>query len=110
MGDFGREKIVAGSARRFRDAAAEFAALAVLAHVAANREVPILAPQRLEQTGGGSNPRIERLVNAMFFENVGRNERQLVNRPSEFRCHASRSNGCEANSGGCGRNLPRAIG
>jgi hypothetical protein len=46
----------------------------------------------------------------MFFENVGRNERELVNGRSEFRGHASRSSGHEANSGGGGRNLPRAIG
>jgi hypothetical protein len=31
----------------------------------------------------------------MFLENVGRDERQLVNGLSEFRGHASRSNGHE---------------
>ena len=46
----------------------------------------------------------------MFLENVGRDERQLVNGLSEFRGHASRSNGHEADSGGGGRNLQRAIG
>jgi hypothetical protein len=42
----------------------------------------------------------------MFLENVGRDERELVNGLSEFRGHASRSNGHEANSGGGARNLP----
>ena len=72
--------------------------------------LPVFAPQRLKQAGGGSKARIERLVDAMFLENVCRDERQLVNGLSEFRGHASRSNGHEANSGGGGRNLPRAIG
>ena len=67
-------------------------------------------PERLEHAGGGPEPRVERLVDAMFFENVGRNERQVVNGLSEFRGHASRSNGHEANSDDGGRNLPRVIG
>ena len=75
MANFGREKIAASPARRFRDAAAEFAALAVLADVAADGEVPVFAPERLEQPRGGPKPRIERLVDAMFLEDVGRNER-----------------------------------
>jgi hypothetical protein len=37
MGDLGREEIAPGPARRFRNAAAEFAALAVLAEIAAER-------------------------------------------------------------------------
>ena len=110
MGDLGREEIAASLARRFRDAAAEFAALAVLADIAADRQFPVFAPERLEQAGGGPEPRIERFVDAMFFEDVGRDERQLVNGLSEFGGHASRSNGYEANSVGGGRNLQLAIG
>jgi hypothetical protein len=91
--------------RRFGNPAAEFAALAVLVDIAPDRQGLVFAPQRLEQTGGGPEPRIERLVDVMFFENVCRDERQLVNRPSEFRGHASRSNEHEANSGDGGRNL-----
>jgi hypothetical protein len=75
MGDLGREEIAACPTRRFRDAAAEFAALAVLADIAANRQAPVFAPERLEQTGCRPEPRIERLVDVMFFENVGRDER-----------------------------------
>ena len=41
----------------------------------------------------------------MFFEDVGRDERQLVNGLSEFGGHASCSNGHEANSGDSGRNF-----
>jgi hypothetical protein len=59
--------------------AAEFAALAVLADVAADRQVAVLAPKRLKQAGGGAEPRIERFVDALFFENVCRDQRQLVN-------------------------------
>src|ERR1700720_4876087 len=66
---------------------------------------PVFAPERLKQTRGGAEPRIGRLVDAMFFENVGRDERELVNGFTEFRGHASRSNGHEANSGDGGRNL-----
>jgi hypothetical protein len=44
----------------------------------------------------------------MFFEDVCRDERQLVNGLSEFRGHALRSDGHEANSGDGGRNLQRA--
>jgi hypothetical protein len=54
--------------------------------------------------------RIERFVDAMFFEDICRDEWQLANGLSEFRGHASRSNGHEADSSGIGRNLPRAIG
>jgi hypothetical protein len=36
---------------------------------------PVLAPERLEQTRGGPEPRIERLMEAMFFENGCRNQR-----------------------------------
>ena len=50
---------------------------------------------------------VERLMDAMFLENVGRDERQLVNGLSEFRCHASRSNGHEADSGDGRGNLQR---
>jgi len=71
----------------------------LLARSRGKANLPAFAPQRLKQAGGGSEPRINRLVDAMFFENVGRDERQLVNGPSEFRGHASRSNGHEANSG-----------
>ena len=109
VGDLGREEIAASFARRFRDAAAEFAALAVFADIVADRQVAIFAPERLEQTGGGSEPRIERLVNVMFLEDGCRDEWQLMNGLSEFGGHASRSNGYEANSGDGGRNLPRAI-
>src|ERR1700720_4180138 len=70
---------------------------------------PVFAPERLKQTRGGAEPRIGRLVDAMFFENVGRDERQLVNGFTEFRAHASRSNGHEANSGDSRGNLQRAI-
>src|ERR1700730_1463547 len=104
MGDLGREEIAASPARRLRDAAAEFAALAVLVDIAADGEVAIFAPERLEQAGGRPEPRIERLVDAMFLENVWRDERQLVNGLTEFRDHASRSNGHEADSGDGGRN------
>ena len=110
MGDLGGEEIAASLARGMRDAAAEIAALAVLVDVAADREVPVLAPERLEQTRGRPEPRIERLVNAVFFEDVGRDKRQLVNGLSVFRGHASRSNGHEANSRGVGRNLHHAVG
>jgi hypothetical protein len=75
---------------------------------AADREAPLFPPQRLKQTGGGPKPRIERLVDVMFFENVGRDERQVVNGLTEFRGHASRSVGHGANSGSGGRNLPRS--
>jgi hypothetical protein len=75
MGDLGREEVAACPARRFRNAAAEFAAFAVLADIAADRQVPVFAPERLKQTGGGPDPRIERLVNVMFLEDVGRDER-----------------------------------
>jgi hypothetical protein len=86
----------------------EFAAFAVFADIAADGQIAIHAPQRLEQTGGRAEPRIERFVDAMFLENVGRDERQLVNGRSEFRGHASRSNGHEANSGDSSGNLQRA--
>jgi hypothetical protein len=58
----------------------------------------------------GDLGRIERFVDAMFLENVGRDERQLVNGLSELRGHASRSYGHEADLGGGGRNLGYAIG
>jgi hypothetical protein len=57
---------------------------------------------------GGRLPepeRVERFVDAMFLEDVGRDERQVVKGLSEFRGHASRSNGHEANSGNGDRNL-----
>ena len=174
MGDLRCEEISACFTCRLSDAATEFAAFAVRADVAADREGPVFAPQRLEQTRGGPEPRVERLVDAMFLEDRGRDvipgdivfartgattgksflvrqavnafkrhlpsaapvnlvtekdgqgrvyvstyptmmnliddtaegkrrfgvglERQLVNRLSEFRGHASRSNGHEANS------------
>jgi len=43
MGDLGREEIAACPSRRFRDAATEFAALAVLADIATDRQVPVFA-------------------------------------------------------------------
>jgi hypothetical protein len=52
-----------------------------------------------------TEPRIERLMGAMFFEDAGRDERQLLNGLSEFGGHASRSNGYEVNSNGGARNL-----
>ena len=68
MGDLGREEITASPACRFRDAAAEFAALAVLADIVADGQVPVFAPERLKQTGGRPEPGIERFVDAMFLE------------------------------------------
>jgi hypothetical protein len=47
MGDLGREEIAAGFARRLRDAAAEFAAFAVLAEMAADKEASLFPPQAL---------------------------------------------------------------
>ena len=52
MSDLGGEEIAPGFACRLRDAAAEFAPLAVLVDIAADRQVPVFAPERLEQTGG----------------------------------------------------------
>jgi hypothetical protein len=49
-------------------------------------------------------------VHLVFMADIGWDERQVVNGLSEFRGHASRSNGREANSGGGERNLPRTIG
>jgi hypothetical protein len=72
MGDLGGEEITACFTCRLRDAAPEFAALAVLVDVAADRQVSVFAPERLEQPRGRPEPRIERLVNAVFLENVGR--------------------------------------
>jgi hypothetical protein len=106
MEDLRREEVTPGRACRLRDATAEFAALAGLVDIAADRQASVFAPERLEQTGGGPKPRIERFVDVMFLENVGRDERELVNGLSEFRGHASRSNGHEADSGGGARNLP----
>src|ERR1019366_10465739 len=60
--------------------------------------------------GGGPEPRIERLVNVMFLENICRDERQVVDVLSELGGHASRSNGHGANSGDGGRNFPGATG
>jgi hypothetical protein len=74
MGDLGREEVTPGSGRRFGNPAAEFATLAVLADIAADRQAPLCAPERLEQAGGGPEPRIERLVDPMFLENVGWDE------------------------------------
>jgi len=78
MGYFGGEEIAARFARCFRNAAAEFAAFAILADIAADWEVPVCAPERLEQAGGGPKPRVEWLVDMVFLEDVGRDERQLV--------------------------------
>jgi hypothetical protein len=105
MGDLGGKEIAACFARRFRDMAAEFAALAVLVDIAADRQVPVFAPERLKQSGGRSKPRIERFVDPMFLEDVGRNERQLVNGRSQFRGHVACSIGYEANSGDSRGNL-----
>jgi hypothetical protein len=44
MGDLGREEIAASPARRFGNPAAEFAALAILAEMAADRQAPLCAP------------------------------------------------------------------
>jgi hypothetical protein len=110
MGDLGREEIAASPARRLRNAAAEFATFAILADVAADRQVPVFAPQRLEQTRGRPEPRIERLVNAVFLENVGRDKRQLVNRLSEFGGHGTCSVGYEADSGYAAKIYSAAIG
>ena len=87
MGDLGCQEIVPRFARCFGNAASEFAALAVLVDVAADWQVPVFASERLEQAGGGPEPRIERFVNAMFLEDAGRDEGQLVNGHSEFRGH-----------------------
>jgi len=46
-------------------------------------------PPFVKQRGGRPEPRIERFVDAMFFENVCRDERQLVKGLSEFRGHVS---------------------
>ena len=43
--------------------------------------------------GRQTEPRIERLMDTMFLEDDGRDERQLLNGLSEFWGHASRSNG-----------------
>ena len=55
MGDCGVEEIAAAPARRLRDAAAEFAAFAILVDIAADWQAPLFAPERLElgarQTG-----------------------------------------------------------
>jgi energy-coupling factor transporter ATP-binding protein EcfA2 len=110
MADLECEEIAASRARRLGNPAAEFAALAVLPDIAADRQFPVFAPERLEQPGGGPEPRIERFVDTMFFEDGCRDERQLVNGRSEFGGHASHSNGHEANSGDGGRNLQRALG
>src|SRR5207302_1757080 len=66
VGDFGREEITASPACRLRDPAAEFATFAVLVNIAADREVAVLAPERLEQAGGRAEPRIERLMDAVL--------------------------------------------
>ena len=66
------------------------------------------SPRLLHQHSGGREPRIERLMDAMFFEDVGRDERQLVDRLSEYRGHASRSDRHEVDSEAGGRNLQRA--
>jgi hypothetical protein len=49
MGDFGREEIASSPARRFRDAASKFAALAVFVDIAADWQAPI----QLKQTYQG---------------------------------------------------------
>jgi hypothetical protein len=46
----------------------------LLARPRGQANLPVFAPQRLKQAGGGSEPRIERLVNAMFLEDVGWDE------------------------------------
>jgi hypothetical protein len=45
----------------------------------------------------------------MLFENVGRDERQLVHGFTEFGGHASRSHGHEADSVDGSRNLPHDL-
>jgi hypothetical protein len=47
MGDLGGEEIAACPACRLRDAAAKFAALTILAEMAADREAPLFPPQGL---------------------------------------------------------------
>ena len=68
VGDLGREEIGSCFPCRLR----EFATFAILADRAPDRQGPVVAPERLEQTGGGSEPRIERFVDPMFFENADR--------------------------------------
>jgi hypothetical protein len=87
MGDLGREEIAAYLARRFRIAASQFAAVAVLADIATDGQVAVFPPERLKQAGGGPEPRIERFVDAMFLENICRDERQVVNGFTEFWGH-----------------------
>jgi hypothetical protein len=82
--------------------------LGLLARPRGQANLPILAPERLKQTGGGAEPRIERLVHLVFIADIGWDERQVVNGFTEFRGHPSRSNGQEANSDDGGRNLQRA--
>jgi hypothetical protein len=53
----------------------------------------------------GRNRVSSQFVDAMFLEDVRRDERQLLNWLAEFRGHASRSNKYEANLGDGGRNL-----
>jgi hypothetical protein len=74
------------------------------AHPREQANLPVFAPQRLKQARGRPEPRIERLMDAMFFE-VGRDERQLLDRFFEYRCHPSHSKGHEANSIDGARNL-----
>jgi hypothetical protein len=47
-------------------------------------------------------------MDAMFFE-VGRDERQLLDRFFEYRCHPSHSKGHEANSIDGARNLQMVV-
>jgi hypothetical protein len=75
MGDLGREEIAAAPAGRFGNPAAKFAALAVLVHIAADRQVPVFAPERLEQAGGRPEPRIERLVDTIDVSRTDRSYR-----------------------------------
>jgi hypothetical protein len=63
---------------------------------------PLASSKRAEDRNRVS----ERLVNAMLFENVRPDERQLVSRFTEFRGHASRSNGHGADSAEGHGNLP----
>ena len=72
-----------------------------------------LEPEGLEATSvclrkEFTEPRIERLMDAMFLSGC-RDERQVVNGLAEFRHHASRCNGYEANSNDGARSLQMVV-
>jgi hypothetical protein len=96
-GHLGGEEIAASPACGFRDAAPEFAALAVLADIAADRQILVLAPQRLEQTRGRPEPRIAGPLATGFVEwagvgsGAGRRERTVSARSGSHLLKLSRS-------------------